>query len=426
MTEDLLHFMWNYRSFRYSGLRTSNNETIEIVDPGMENPNAGPDFFNAKIKIADTIWAGNIEIHLKSSDWYAHGHHNNSSYNNVILHVVVENDQPTINQAGKEIPTLVVQYPVGLENNLNKLLASKSWIACSDQISQLGHFEISTILQRLMVERLESKTQVITDEVELCNGDWEEAFYRSLTRCFGLTVNSFPAELLAKSLPLRILSKHRDSIFQLEALIFGQSGMLAMQLTTDDYYISLCKEYEFLRQKYGLSPIDGNLWKFLRMRPIGFPSMRLAQLASLLNKSTQLFSKLIELESFKQLVELFDVRPSEFWNTHYTFAKTSKESQKTLGKQFVEVVMLNSLVPFMFAYGQSRFNSSLTDKALNFMEEMPAEINSVVCGFKSLGVKVSSAADSQAVVQLKTTRCDTKKCMFCEVGTKLLAKSNLY
>lgn len=426
MTEDLLHFVWKYRSFKYFGLRTSNNDVVEIVDPGTENLNAGPDFFNAKIKIADTIWAGNIEMHLKSSDWFVHGHHTNSAYDNVILHVVVQNDKPAINHAGKEIPTLVVDYPTELEDNLNKMLASKSWIACSDQISQLEQLEMSTILQRLMVERLESKTKAISDEVELCNGDWEEAFYRSITRCFGLTVNSFPAELLAKSLPLRVLSKHRDSLFQLEALIFGQAGMLAMQLTTDDYYLSLCKEYDFLRQKYSLCPIDGNLWKFLRMRPIGFPSIRLAQLASLMNKSTQLFSKFIEVDSLKQVTDLLSVKPSEFWNTHYTFAKSSKESAKTLGKQFVEVAMLNTVIPFMFAYGNSRNNYSLTDKALNFIEEMPAEINSVVCGFKSIGVKVRSAADSQAVVQLKTTRCEVKKCMFCEVGTKLLTKSSLY
>lgn len=426
MKEKLLHFVWKYRPFYISGRCNTQNEVVNIIDPGFQNIDAGPDFFNAKIRIGTTVWVGNVEIHLKSSDWYAHGHQSDSHYDNVILHVVVNDDKPAINSQGHSIATLVVDYPYGLESSLDALLSSTGWIPCHGSISVLNSFSITAMLQRLMVDRLEQKTEHVLESVSNCNGSWEEAFYRSMAYCFGLKVNAYPAELLAKSLPLNVLGKHRNSLFQIEALLFGQAGMLSLLQIEEPYFISLQKEYGFLAQKFALAPIDGGLWKFLRMRPVGFPMVRLAQLAALINRSTSLFSKVIEAETCAQIDDLLNCQPSEFWLTHYNFQKQSAPKAKPVGKTLKQIIIINSVVPFMFAYGISRNDELLKNRALQFLDDLPVEDNATVNGFKSMGIKLRSAADSQALIQLKTGWCDAKKCIFCDIGAKLLAKSKLY
>lgn len=418
MTESLLHFIWQHRPFTLNGLRTEQGQIIEVIDAGLPNTDAGPDFFNAKIKLNGELWAGNVEMHLKASDWYAHGHHTDPRYDNVVLHVVLTPDRPALCASGQAVPTLAVPRPIDIETRHDELMAGGGWIPCHGHLAQLNGLQQLAMLQRLMVERLQQKSEMVLAEVERCKGSWEEAYYRAVTRCFGLKVNAQPAELLARSLPLAVLAKHKNSLFQIEALLFGQAGLLAASASACSYASRLQREYAFLSHKYALTPIDSSQWRFMRMRPISFPSIRLAQLAALISGSSGLFSRCMEANSLDALEQLLNATPSEFWATHYTLGGREQQrlTHKAIGSALKHTIILNATVPFMFAYGAARSDDSLRDKSLRLLETMPPEENSVVSNFHRLGLKLESAADTQAVVHLKATRCEAKKCLYCEVG----------
>lgn len=423
MTEDLLYFVWRNNYFIFNARLTVDGDLLEVIHPGDYNNDSGPDFFNAKVKLDQTIWAGNVEMHINSSDWYNHGHHTDSAFDNAILHVVVNDDKPAINSKGRKIPTLVIEYPDALDWNLMHLTRSGRWIPCEDSFSTFDPLTKSMWLSNLMVERLEQKSQQVISLVNQANGGWEEAFYYSIARSFGLKANALPFELIAKSTPLKVLAKHKNSLFQIESLLFGQSGLINTTDNKDEYLESITKEYHYLQHKFNLSPIDGHLWKFLRMRPTAFPPIRVAQFASLINRSSSLFSKIIEVENANDLIELFSVDVSEYWETHYTFGKKSKSITKRLGEDTIRVIAVNSIIPFIFAYGISRANDGLKDKAIKLLENFKPEKNSVVKGFAGLGLNATSTFEAQAMVQLKTNYCDTRKCLFCHLGAKLLLKS---
>ncbi|MBQ9470595.1 MAG: DUF2851 family protein [Bacteroidales bacterium] len=424
MTEALLHFIWQHRPFSLNGLRTAQGEEVEVIDPGLPNPHAGPDFFNAKVRLGGALWAGNVEMHVKASDWFAHGHHTDPRYNNVVLHVVVHADRPALCAHGAEIPTLAIPYPSAMEARLNKLMDSEGRIPCHRHMQELDPFRQLAMLQRLMVERLQQKSEQVLATVVRCKGSWEEAYYRAVVRCFGLKANALPAELLAQSLPLTILGKHKNSPFQIEALLFGQSGLLhgPTPHPAGSYPARLLSEHTFLAQKYGLTPIDGALWRFLRMRPSSFPTLRIAQLAALISQSTGLFSRSMEAPDLESLEHLYTATPSDFWHRHYTLGgkESPRSTPKPIGRGLAHTIILNATVPFLFAHGRSRAINGPCDKALHILETMPPEANSVVDGFKKLGLTISSAADSQAAIHLKASRCDAKKCLHCEVGTAYL------
>ncbi|HOZ14275.1 MAG TPA: DUF2851 family protein [Tenuifilaceae bacterium] len=425
MNEAILHFIWKYKPYVFNGLKTTNNEPIEVIDAGEYNSNAGPDFFNAKVKVGNTLWAGNVEMHINSSDWFNHNHQTDKNYDNVILHVVVNNDKQTVTSLGSPIPTLQIKYPSEIEAELIAITNSGNWIPCANRIQSVNPFTVKSWVEKMMVERLEHKTELVNQSVKDCNGNWEEAFYRSVVRCFGLKVNALPAEMLAKNTPLKVLAKQKDNLFQVEAILFGQTGLLDNAETEDEYQLSLRIEYNYLQKKFNLTPIDGSLWKFLRMRPAAFPTIRIAQLAMLIHKSSSLFSKLIEVESYAAMVLLLTVNTSEYWETHYTFGNKSTKQNKQLGSQTIETIVLNSVIPFMFAYGESRGKPELKEKALSLLEKLPAEKNSTLDGFRRIGFEAQSAFDSQALLYLKTNFCDTRKCIFCNIGSSILLKSNI-
>lgn len=425
MNEYLLHFIWKYKPFLFNGIKTNPNEAIEIIDPGEHNRNAGPDFFNAKVKIGNTLWVGNVEMHIDASDWYVHGHHTDKSYNNVILHVVVNNNRQAKTSSGIDIPTITVQYPTNLEENLNNITNSGSWIPCAKHLGGVNPIRIKSWIEKMMVERLEQKTSAVTTSVAECGNSWEEAFYRSVVRCFGLKINAIPTELLAKTTPLKSLAKHKDSLFQLEAILFGQAGLLESYTNEDEYQLSLKIEYNYLQHKLNLKPIDGAIWKFMRLRPPAFPTIRIAQLAMLIHKSSSLFSKLMEVASIKEAEELLSVDTSDYWRTHYSFGKQSPLRIKPVGKQMVETIILNSLVPFMFAYADFYSKPELKDTSLHLLEKLPAEKNSIIDGFQNLGIGSTSAFDSQALLHTKSNYCNTRKCIFCPIGSSILLKSSL-
>lgn len=421
MPEEFLQYVWENRLFNSENLLTVNGETIEIVNAGRRNSDSGPDFFNAKIKIENTIWVGNIEIHRFASDWDRHNHKTNAAYNNVILHVAEIVDKPVFRSNGEEIPAVVLRYPASLKTNYQKLLEAKTWIACQSQFHKIDPVILQLGFNRLMIERLEDKTSEILVRLQQNNNDWNETFYQMLARMFGFKVNAVPLEMLAKSLPVSILAKHKSSLFQLEALFFGNSGLLNDQLLGDDYYINLRNEYSFLYKKYQLKGIESHLWKFMRLRPGNFPTVRISQFAALIHRSHGLFSRIIEIENLEELKKLFEVQASEYWNSHYSFNKTSTINLvKELGENSVNTLIINIVIPFLFVYGETQNKEGLKNRSLEFLEQIPSEENSVIEKWKLLGVESRSAFESQALLQLKNKYCELKKCLNCQIGVKLI------
>jgi hypothetical protein len=421
MSESILHYIWQHKLFSTVDLKTTDNELVEIISIGQHNTDAGPDFFNAKIKIGDTLWAGNVEIHKNSSDWNKHKHHENEAYNSVVLHVVEKADIEIFRKNGKKIPQLELIIPKHIAQNYTDLLADKKWIACADRIVEVPQIFIETWKNALLTERLEQKTEVINALLKENENHWEESFYIVLARNFGFGTNSQAFEELAKSLPLNVLAKHKNDLFQLESLFFGQADLLP-KTPSDDYTKNLIKEYAFLKAKYGLQKkLDLSRWKLLRLRPDNFPHIRIAQFASLIHSSSKLFSKIIETPEIEYLRTLFACEVSDYWKTHYTFSsEKSTERTKKLGKQSVDTILINTVVPFLFAYASQKDNADLKEKAEKLLEKIPAERNSIITNWKNIGINCRSAYDSQALLQLKKMYCDEKKCIRCRIGHKVL------
>lgn len=420
MHEKFLHYIWQYRLYETQALVTDEKELIEIVEAGMLNSDAGPDFFNAKVKIGDTFWAGNIEIHQKSSDWIKHKHHINKVYDSVILHVVERIDATIYRSNGEKIPQLQLTPLSHVVQKYSELSQNRLWISCADKLSEIDSLFKRSLLTAMLIERLSNKAESIFSLLEKSKNSWEEAFYITLTRNFGFGKNNDAFERLARSLPLTYLGKHKDNLFQIEALLFGQAGLLSSSEKSDDYFLSLKKEYDFLKSKFNLEPIDASAWRLLRLRPSNFPHIRIAQLASLIHQSSKLFSKIIEKPHLEYLHSLFNCNPSEYWETHYLFGEISPSRKKNIGKSAVEIVIINTIVPFLFCYGKSKQKEELQDIALNLLEQLPAEKNSIISNWETVGMKANSAFESQALLQLKKNYCDVKKCLCCRIGHKVL------
>lgn len=422
-TEDFLYHVWKFRLYDRDQLRTTTGETIEVINPGIRNTNAGADFQQARIKIGDTLWAGNVEIHVAASDWQKHNHQQDRAYNNVILHVVYRNDLPVETTEGNLLPTLELEHRIPAElygRYHNLVYGEQKIIPCESAIHTVDSLTMRTWLTRVLVERLEKKSAFVTQTLNQNRGDWEETFYQHLAGSFGFKINSLPFEMLAKSLPQVILGKHKNSALQIEALIFGQAGFLEDDLK-DEYPNQLKKEYQFLRKKYGFEPLDKYLWKFLRLRPLNFPTIRLAQFAALISKSNHLFSKVLEISDVKLLRELFtDIAVNPYWETHYRFDAESKPSSKEMGLASIDSLLLNTLALFLFSYGRQRGQEQYVDRSLALLEQLPAEQNSIISNFDDLGVKIKTAFESQALLELKNNYCNYKKCLQCSVGNKIL------
>jgi hypothetical protein len=419
MKESILHYIWQQKLFKAHDLRTTDGEKLEIIDVGRLNVDAGPDFFNAKIKIGETIWAGNIEIHLSSSDWKKHQHQHDKNYNSVILHVVKIADDIVTRADGDKIPQLELSYSENIELNYERLFNEQKWIPCADKIQLVPDIFIQSWKSSLLIERLEQKTASIEKLLADNNQHWEDTFYISLARSYGFNTNGQAFESLAKSLPLSALAKHKDNLIQIEALLFGQSGLLP-EHSTDPYILYLKQEYDFLRNKFSLQPMDGSLWKLLRLRPGSFPHIRIAQFASLIHKSSKIFSRIVENPQKESLIDLFKTETSEYWQTHYLFSKESDAKIKRIGIQSIYSILINTVVPLLFCYANSKGNQELKDKAMRLLDEIPAEQNTILRGWKNLGLVVISAHDSQALIQLKRCYCDEKKCLRCRIGHKVL------
>lgn len=421
MKEDLLHYVWRFQRFDLHDLQTTEGESIQVQQTGDHNHNAGPDFLNARIKIGTTIWAGNVEMHLKSSDWTKHQHQKDLAYDNVILHVVLEEDENIQRQNGTRIPCLVLKkrIPNKLSKVYQKLLHNEFWIPCQHHFYAVGNMTKVLWLDRLLVERLESKIIFIENLLKENTNNWETTFYQILARNFGVKINATPFERLAKSLPLQILGKHKSNLFQVEALLFGQSGLLQNDFE-DDYPKRLQKEFHFLQKKYQLTPLEKSNWKFLRMRPANFPTIRIAQFAQLIFQSVHLFSKVLAVKNVKEIENMFELKLSNYWQTHYVFDKVSVKRKKSLGKNAIHLFVINTIAPFLFLYGKSRDDDEYKDLAFRLLEELKPESNSIITKWKELGMEPDSAYQTQALLQLKNEYCDRKRCLECAVGNGIL------
>ena len=420
MNERLLQFIWQFRYFNQTSLQTADGKELQIIYPGILNYNSGPDFSEAKIKINNTIWVGNIELHVFASGWKEHKHSSDKNYDNVILHVVWINDVVIFDNNQQPIATLELQslVPKITLQRFEQLMQTADDIPCDFALPVLNEVGWLSWKERLIAERLTEKSSLILRLFEQCNNNWEEVFWISLCRSFGMKVNADVFEDIAKTVTVNLLAKHKNSIQQLEALLLGQAGLLNENFE-DDYAIMLQKEYTFLAKKYALKHVNKSP-AFLRMRPSNFPTLRLAQLAMLVYQSSHLFSKIKAAKNVNEIFQWFDITANDFWNYHYTLKDETAYQPKTLGKSFIQHIIINAIVPVLFAYGINKNEDAWKEKALNFLIELSPEQNNITKQWKAYKVSNKNALESQALIHLKNNYCNKKKCLDCAVGVKLL------
>lgn len=410
------------KNFDLNDLRTYDSKDLQILSFGDHNSNSGPDFLNAQIKLNDIQWAGHIEIHVKSSDWILHKHSTDDNYKNVILHVVLDHDVEIKNESLSNIPVLELKnrIPQGLLNNYLVLKNTKSWIPCQKQINTVTEITISSMMSRVLAERMTEKSESILSELSALGGNWNEIIYQRLSWAFGLSVNAEAFKTLAKKTPFSILLKHSDNLFQLEAILFGQTGLLDRVNSSHEYISKLKNEYLHLSNKYSLIKMNPVEWSFMRMRPAGFPTIRIAQLARFINNNTKLDSLLFDVDS-NTIIESLTIKIEEgYWFSHYTFDDEESPKKKTLGSSKRNVLFINVIVPIIYAYGRHTQSQEYLDKALQLLEKIGSEKNNVINNWEQLGVKCSNGSDSQALLQLKKHYCDQFKCLSCSIGHQVL------
>jgi hypothetical protein len=423
MKERLLQYIWQFQYFNKNELATTNNEPLHIISSGNYNNNQGPDFLSAKLKINNTVWAGNIEVHINSSDWNLHKHFADDNYNNIVLHVVWIHDKEIQDSQGNTLPTLELQSRVSklLLNRYEELMIASLFIPCQKQINLVNDLTLSSWKQRLLVERLQTKSEIIFQFLKENNWHWEETFWWLLAKNFGVRVNGGAFEKIARSLPVNLLSKHKNQIHQLEALLFGQAGLLNRNFK-DDYPLLLKKEFTFFAKKYKLQKTGAQLF-FLRMRPANFPTIRLAQLAMLIHTSHHLFSQIREAQSFEEVQKVLNVTANDYWHYHYMFDESSAFKKKNIGETMINNILINTVVPMLFAYGHQLNEPAYKDKAISWLEKISSEKNIITKGFEALNLSNKNSFDSQSYIQLKNEYCNNRRCLECAVGNAIFKSS---
>ena len=419
--------MWPLRP-----LETTDGRAVEVIDPGLYNRrNAGPDFFNAKVRIGETLWVGNIEIHQKSSDWYVHGHEHDPRYDNVVLHVVGQADTEVLSSEGHYLPQMVLEVPPSVSEHYEELLTTDQYPPCYRIIPSLTRLTVHSWMAALQTERLEQKTEAIRYRAEQCNGSWEDAYFVTLARNYGFGINGDAFEQWALNVPLGAVGKHRDDLFQIEAIFMGQAGLLDEQSIPhryladahrEGYFDKLSSEYRYLAHKFSMKPMDFAAWRFLRLRPQNFPHIRISQLANLYYERRAGLSALLECETVEQLRTLLQTHVTPYWETHYTFGSESPKSTKKLSVSSADLLLINTAIPVLFAVGRHRQKEEYCDRAFDFLEQLKAEQNHIIRMWRECGLDVQSAGDSQALIQLKKEYCDRKDCLRCRFGYEYLKR----
>jgi hypothetical protein len=420
MKEDFLHYLWKFKKFDISNLTTSNGEKLTIENSGSYLQLAGPDFFNSQITIDNQKWAGNIEIHLKSSDWYSHHHERDSNYDSVILHVVWEHDVEIYRQNNAEIPVLILKELVSKETlaNYHSLVSPKSWIYCEKQIEFINSFIMLSWQERLFFERLERKSKSIFELAESSLQDWDAILFCQLAKNFGLNTNGDSFYNMANSIPFSIIRKEGNDLFNLESLLFGIAGLLEIN-KEDHYYKKLKTNFDYLVHKYQLQSNSFTPLQFFKHRPDNFPTIRVSQLANVYYCQQQLFSKIIKADNVAAIYDIFDKSVSEYWKTHYQFDKISPKKKKGLSKSFIDLLIINTIIPLQFAYAKSQ-GKEISDKLISLLNQVQPESNAIIEKFSSFGLKAQNAFETQALLQLKNEYCNKSRCLECTIGMELL------
>ena len=419
-----MQYVWKHRLWRSEDMVTNTGKKVRVVDPGLLNTDAGPDFFNAKIEIDGHMWVGNVEMHYRATDWKRHRHDSDKAYDSVILHVVAKDDAPVRRTNGELIPQLVLEVSPQFNADYASLVGATIEVPCATKIKQVPHLTIVEWVEGLAFERLHGKVERIHQLLDSFNGSWEDVCYVTLARNFGFGINNDAFERLARRTPLRLLGKHSDSVLQIEALLFGQAGMLdAQKPGMDCYYNQLCTEYAFLSNKFQLTPMEKESWKLFRIRPQNFPYRRIAMLAQFIEGGFRMMNRILEAEGEKEMRALFEVELSGYWTKHYTFGKPNERATATLSRSSIDIILINTVAPLLYAYGELTGNYEMTDKAIKLLEDLRAESNSIVSHFVAYGIDCPDALTSQALVQLKREYCDARKCIYCKIGHHLLSKA---
>ncbi len=429
--EQLLHYCWKHKLWQTTPLETTDGRLVEVVDPGLANRHSGPDFFNAKVVINGTLWVGNVEIHDRSSDWYLHGHDQDAHYNNVVLHVVCDADRDVMTAEGHYLPQMVLHVPQQVRDHYEELMHTDAYPPCYRIIPSLTRLTVHAWMAALQTERLEEKTVAIEERARRAGQSWEDAFFQTLVRNFGFGINGDAFEEWSHHISLQQVGKHRDNLFQIEAMFMGQAGLLELsaiperyqqQALNDGYFAKLRKEYQFLAHKFSLQPMDASLWRFLRLRPQNFPHIRIAQLATLYYSRRCSLSALLECLQLSDVREMLQTQVTPYWETHYAFGSESVSSTKHLSVASLRLITINTCVPMLFAYGRHAHKEALCDRAFDFLEQLPAEQNHIIRMWKDCGLEVATAGDSQALIQLKRQYCDRRDCLHCRIGYEYLKR----
>ena len=427
--EILLHYTWKHKLLPLRELTTTDGRTVEVIDPGLHNHNAGPDFFNAKVKIGETLWVGNVEIHDRASDWNQHGHDKDPRYDNVVLHVCELVDTEVQNSKGQYIPQMQLSVPQHVKEQYEELLHSDQYPPCYKIIPDLTRLMVHSWMAALQTERLERKTEDIRRRAELCGGSWEDAYFVTLARNYGFGINSDTFEQWALNVPLSAVGHHRDDLFQIEAIFMGQAGLLELDTVpkhyqqdalNDGYFARLRNEYQYLAHKFGLKPMDAARWNFLRLRPQNFPHIRLSQLANLYYQRKAGLSQLVECKTVEELKTVLSSHVTPYWETHYTFGSLSAKNEKHLSYGSLNLLLINTAIPMLFAVGRHRQKVELCDRAFDLLEQLKPENNHIIRMWQQCGLPVQSAGDSQALIQLKKEYCDKRDCLRCRIGYEYL------
>ena len=421
MTEKLLNYIWFNRLY-FEEQQTLLGQCVRIISPGIPNTNAGPDAFNAKIEIDGRLWAGNVEFHVRATDWHRHNHDNHPEYDNIILHVVFEADEQIFTQSDNPIPTIALAYPKSILNGYQTLMQEHQF--CPIHFTEIDSFRLNQWIDRLLIERLQSKTERISQILQSNQNNWEQAFYVTLCRAFGFGVNSDAMQQVAQSLPLNVIMHHRNSLHQIEALLLGQAGFLCHpESLSEPEELLWVREYQFLSNKFSLKPTEGVYFKFLRMRPFGFPTMRLAQFAMLLHHHDHLFSRTLNNLNIKALREIFSSKASPYWQNHYRLGSRTEQHGCQLSTTSIDLLIINTVVPFLFLYAQTTHDIDLQEKTLDLLRQLRAEQNHKTQKFTSAQFPCSDAYTSQALIQLHDNYCTRKDCLRCQIAHQYL-KSN--
>jgi hypothetical protein len=422
MNEKLLHFIWRYKLFNTLNVQTTDGLSVELLKTGLPNTDAGPDFTNARIKIGNTEWVGNVELHINSVDWNKHGHQNDAAYNNVILHAVYNNNGVTIkNSAGNEVPVLELKQHIKPEllARYEMLMNNKSWIPCENNVASVDAMTVQSFLNRLTIERLESKVSAINELLKQSENDWENVTFQMIAKYIGGNTNSDAFLMLARKLPVKLLAKHSSELGAIEAFVFGQAGFLKETLD-DEYHTTLRREFNYLKKLHSLVPLEKSVWKFLRIRPANFPTIRLAQLAWLMHKNEALFSKIIETKTTQKASAFLKSEVSSYWKEHYVFAEKSNTVRWHAGSGTIQTLLINAIVPLLFAYGKYKGEEEYCERAIDWLQEIKSEKNAIINQWSELKIKAENAAHSQALLQLKNEYCSKFRCLECNIGHRIL------